>query len=60
MVKIIVYLPTILLDWITLLSPFSRICYKPSDENEREMSQYMRNKVRLAKYHTKRTLIGRK
>lgn len=56
--KILFYLPTIVTEWVSLLLPFNRHSYKPSSENQRAMSQYMRNKVRLADYYTKRTLFN--
>lgn len=58
--RIAFYLPTILMNWLSLLLPFNKNSYKPSTEDQREMSQYMRNKIRITDYHTKRTLFGRK
>jgi hypothetical protein len=54
--KILLYFPTILLTNIGLLLPFNKEKYKPATENERQISQYMRNKVRLLDYKARKII----
>jgi len=56
--RVVFHLPTIILNWLSLLLPFNKSTYNPSTETDRELSQYMRNKIRLANYRTKCVLFG--
>ncbi len=49
-IKILFWLPSMLMQWAMLLFPFNPKTYHPSTETEREISQYMQNTIRLTNY----------
>jgi hypothetical protein len=53
MSKIIFYLPTMILNRVF---PCLRLWYRPSTEQQRELSQQMRNEARLASYRLKKII----
>jgi hypothetical protein len=59
MIKLFFYLPSLILNtWLAHLSPrwlFVK-AYAPSTDGEREQELRVRNKLRLAAYHTKKYL----
>ncbi len=57
--KIILYLPTTLLQWFSLLLTFDPKLYYPTSMIEQEISQHLRNKVRLTDYYIKRMIYKR-
>ena len=59
MFKILFYLPTILLNQLILLLPFSPKRYRPATIIERELSEELRNKARLAAYRIKKRTRSR-
>lgn len=53
MIKIIFYIPNIILNRV---KPCLRLWYTPSTEQQRELSQEMRNDLRLASYRLKKII----
>lgn len=49
-IKLIFWFPLLILNGIKLLIPFNSGSYRPSTEEERELSENMRNTARLTAY----------
>lgn len=49
-IRFLFWLPSILLQGIMLILPFNKLTYRPSTEQERMISQDMRNMARLTMY----------